>query len=351
MSEIMTRIQLRHDTEENWNLVADTLVPLAGEACITIDGENKGKVKYGDGVSKWGELEYSGGKDVIEVDASNVSFDDNLTFTYAFGKYSPDSTGQIEVPSAGKTLEGLLLDAFAEEKNPTITQPSVTVSSPQVKSYEVGTNVTPSYTAKLNPGAYQYDSSTGITAKSWSVVFNGETLTSDSGTFKEFQVEDSTNLKITATATYDAGSIPHTNLGNTYPDGQIVAGSKSGSTSAITGYRQFFYGVDTTDGEINSALIRSLTSSNGAASAKTININATEGATRIIIALPVSSGLKVKSAILTSSMNADITTSYVLQSPVDVEGANGYIAASYNLYVYKPASIDPTEVHSVVIGK
>lgn len=54
MSELKTRIQLRHDTEENWLLVADTLVPLAGEACLTTDGANKGKIKYGDGSSTWG---------------------------------------------------------------------------------------------------------------------------------------------------------------------------------------------------------------------------------------------------------------------------------------------------------
>lgn len=93
MSELKTRIQLRHDTEENWLLVANTLVPLAGEACLTTDGANKGKIKYGDGSSTWGQLEYSGGSDVVEVDSSIVKFDDDFTFTYAFGKYAPDSSG------------------------------------------------------------------------------------------------------------------------------------------------------------------------------------------------------------------------------------------------------------------
>ena len=37
------RIQLRHDLEANWLAVGDTLVPLAGEACVTMDGENKGR--------------------------------------------------------------------------------------------------------------------------------------------------------------------------------------------------------------------------------------------------------------------------------------------------------------------
>ena len=121
MAELKTRIQLRHDTEANWQLVAETLIPLEGEACLTTDGENKGRVKYGDGVTTWGQLPYSGGQDIVEVDAGNVSFDQNLTFTYAFGKYIPGGDGQVTVPAEGKTLEQLLTDAFAEEKNPTIT--------------------------------------------------------------------------------------------------------------------------------------------------------------------------------------------------------------------------------------
>ena len=44
-NELKTRIQLRHDTEENWTSVKDSFIPLVGEACLTTDGENKGKVK------------------------------------------------------------------------------------------------------------------------------------------------------------------------------------------------------------------------------------------------------------------------------------------------------------------
>lgn len=352
MAELKTRIQLRHDTEENWIAVGGSLVPLAGEACLTTDGENKGRVKYGDGTSTWNELEYAGMPNEIDVDASKVTFGDNLTFTYTFGKYAPGGSGQVEVPASGKTLEGLLMDAFAEEKNPTTTQPSVSVSSSQVKSYEVGTKVTPSYSANLNAGSYQYGPATGITPTSWNVSFNAETRDTNTGSFSEITVEDSTNLKITATATYDDGAIPVTNLGNPYEAGQIKAGNKSNSTSSITGYRQMFWGVDTTDGAIDSALVRSLTASNGAAGGRTVTISATSGAKRIIVAVPKTSGLKVKSAILTTSMNADITTSYVKQeAAVQVEGANGYTAVDYDIYVYQPASIDPSEVHSVTIGK
>ena len=352
MAELKTRIQLRHDTEANWQSVAETLIPLEGEACLTTDGENKGRVKYGDGVTTWGQLPYSGGQDIVEVDAGNVSFDQDLTFTYAFGKYTPGGDGQVTVPAEGKTLEQLLTDAFAEEKNPTTTQPTVSVSSSQMKAMEAGSNITVSYNATLNKGSYSYGPDTGITATSWTVQLGEEQLTTSTGTFAQIQVGDSTNLRITATAQHGDGAIPVTNLGNEYTEGQIKAGSKSGQSSAATGYRQIFYGVNNTTTPLDSDTIRSLTPGGKAAAAITINsIKAQADTKRIIIAVPQSSGLEVTAANITSSLNADVTSSYVKQeTPVQVEGANGYTAVPYDVFVYQPASIDATEDHKVVIG-
>lgn len=352
MAELKTRIQLRHDTEANWLSVGESLVPLDGEPCLTTDGENKGRVKYGDGVSTWSELEYTGLPNELEVDASEVSFADDMVFTYQFGKYSPDSTGQVEIPATGKTLEQLLMDAFAEEKNPTTTQPTASVTSSQVKAYEVGTNVTVQYNTSLNPGKYQYGPATGVTATTYNVTFNSETRDTATGSFTEITVGDDTNLRVQAEIGHTEGVVPVTNLGNDYEAGKIQAGTKSAQTGAITGYRQAFWGVDTGDTAIDSALIRGLTASNGAASGRTITINSKAGAKRIIVAVPQSSNLKVKSAILTTSMNADITGNYVKQpDSVSVEGANGYTGAPYDVYVYQPASIDPSEVHQVTIGQ
>lgn len=352
MAELKTRIQLRHDTDANWQLVKDSLVPLAGEACLTIDGPDKGKVKYGDGVNTWGALEYSGGKDVVEVDSDIVKFDNDFTFTYAFGKYTPGSSGQVNVPATGLTLNQLLLNAFAEEKDPTITQPSVSVNSSQMKAYEAGTNVTPTYTATLNPGSYQYGPATGITATSWSVQFDDETLETNTGSFGQVQVTDGMNLKITATAQYGDGAIPNTNLGAPKDDLKIVAGSKSGSTGAITSFRQIFYGVRTEGTEITSDVVRGLIPTNKAAAGMTINsLKAGAGAVQMVVAIPQSSGLKITAANITSSLNADVTSSYVKQGPVQVEGANSYEAVAYDVFVYQPAAIDPTEDHKIVIGR
>ena len=186
-----TRIQLRNDTEANWLLVADTAIPLVGEICITNDGEHKGQFKIGDGVTTWGALPYANSGADIQVDASQVMFSQDLVFTEQFGKYVP-SGGKVTVPANGDSLLEVLLNAFATDSNPSITQPSVSVSSSSFKAYEVGTNVTPAYTATLNPGSYQYGPATGITATSWNVVDNAaepNTLTTASGSFPKWPQE------------------------------------------------------------------------------------------------------------------------------------------------------------------
>lgn len=349
---IKTRIQLRHDTEANWISVGDSFIPLVGEACLTIDGTNKGKIKYGDGTSTWNQLAYSGGQDVVEVDATNVTFDKDMIFTYQFGKYVPGSTGQVTIPSDGKTLEGLFMDAYSEEQNPTTTQPSVNVSSSTAKAYEAGTLVSPAWNATFNKGSYTYGPDTAVTVSNWTISNNWgeETSTSASGTFSQITIPDSANYTITAKASYGDGAIPVTNLGSPYEAGQIKAGTATKTSNAITSFRQIFYGVRTTDSALDSAAIRALTNTNNKASARTITIKATEGAKQLVVAIPQGSGLIIKSATITTSLNADVTSQYVNKGPIQVNGANDYDPVAYNVYVYQPASIDPTEIHSVVIG-
>lgn len=60
MQTFKAKLQMRHDTEENWLLVADSFIPLAGEPCVTDDGEHKGQIKIGDGTQNWGQLQYLG---------------------------------------------------------------------------------------------------------------------------------------------------------------------------------------------------------------------------------------------------------------------------------------------------
>lgn len=60
INKLQTLIQLRRGYQAQWDSVKDTFIPKAGEPCVTLDGDNKGQVKVGDGVSTWGELKYVG---------------------------------------------------------------------------------------------------------------------------------------------------------------------------------------------------------------------------------------------------------------------------------------------------
>ena len=341
-----TRIQLRNDTEANWLLVADTAIPLSGEICITNDGEHKGQFKIGDGVTTWGDLPYANSGADIQVDASQVMFSQDLVFTEQFGKYVP-SDGKVTVPANGDSLLDVLLNAFATDSNPSITQPSVSISSSSFKAYEVGTNVTPAYTATLNPGSYQYGPATGITATSWSVVDNAaepNTLTTASGSFPQMQVVDGTSYSITATASYGAGAIPKTALGQDYADGQIKAGSKQATKGTITGYRNGFYGTTTTQssGTFESDNIRALTATNKAVTAGTvINISIPVGARSVIFAYP-SSVRDVNSVQDVNGLNAEVKTAFT-QVLVNVAGANGYNPIEYKVYYTNYANANDTQ--------
>lgn len=51
------RFQLRNNTEAEWQNKLD-FIPLKGEPCVTNDGDNKGRIKIGDGVTTWKDLPY-----------------------------------------------------------------------------------------------------------------------------------------------------------------------------------------------------------------------------------------------------------------------------------------------------
>ena len=284
--------------------------------------------------------------------AENIYFDKNFTVTEAIGTIKDLPNGQATLEAAGKNLKEVLAALFAKEQNPTITQPSVAITANKMKAYEVGTKVTPDYTATFNSGKYQYGPATGVAVTAWSVAdTDSHELTTATGAFPELTVGDNTNYKITATATYGDGVAPKTNLGNEYAAGKIQAGSKSKDSAAITGYRSFFYAVVKTD-VLNSAVIRGLTNGGAYNSTKTltVTVNGADGV-GIVVAVPAdSTRTGVKEVLLTTSMNADITADYVVSTPVDVEGANGYTAKSYKIYFYKPAKLTSGQSHKITLA-
>lgn len=312
-----------------------------------ISGEKTSYTAYVYDGAKWAAMDGN-------YDASNVYFDKDFVATAPIGVVEIPTSGSTTISAAGKSVKDVLAGIFAKEKEPTVTNPAVSITASENKAYEVGTKVSPSYSASLSAGSYTYGPATGITAKTWSVTNSGsdETLTTATGTFAEITVADNTNLSITATATYDAGAIPKSNIGNEVLAKQIKAGSASATASAkITGYRNFFYGVVNT-ATLNSDVIRGLTKGGAYTASKTFDVNVTTAdAVGIVVAYPSNAPRSgISKVLLTTSMNADITADYKVVEAVNVEGANGYTAQSYKVYLYKPAKLTVGQTHKITLA-
>ena len=257
-----------------------------------------------------------------------------------------------------------LQEIFTKKLQPSVTNPAVTLNiGNQSQTIEVGeTSKVPTYTASLSAGSYTYGPATGITASSWSVSDGKNTYTTSSGNLPTIVANDSSqSYNVTATATHGAGSTPQDNIGGTATTAAIAAGSKSASkTVTVTGYRKWFYGVDTNGtGAIDSAFIRGLTNGGNCETAAEKQFTTGAGAKRIIVAIPkkvsgtasVDGAKTLKNVILVSASNTPIPDQYVKQgSTVDVNDASGNNPIPYEVWIYKPASISPTEIHKLVVS-
>ena len=415
---IKTRIVMRNDLAANWT--TNNPVLLTGELGIEND---TGYFKIGDGATTWNDLSYANkfeatptaahyeveaqdneddlaalarvvgsttlNKDDIGIvkraiagdamsytayvyngstwtamdgnyDASNVYFATDLTATAPVGVVEIPASGSTTIAAAGKSLKDVLASILAKRVAPKATAPTASINfTNATKAMEVGTVVTPTYTATFNPGSYTYGPATGIEVSAWSVTDGTTILTTASGSFPEITIGDQSGdpatISLTATATHGAGAIPVDNLGDEAANVQIAAGSVSAATSTkLTCYRNFFYGglpTSTAEAPLTSDLIRGLTKGGAYAGAKTLTVNAgAQGAKRVVVAYPKSTARAgLKEVLLTSSMNADITDAYVAQE-VNVEGANGYAAIPYTVYVYEPAELGSDEVHQIKLA-
>lgn len=288
-------------------------------------------------MAKTKKLQVFGSFDVDELEPEKVVFPDGLTTTYEIGNVKLQN-GMGTLIKPGGTLADFF-KVFIDEQNPTTTQPSVSLTFSQAKSYEVGTKVSPSYSASLKAGSYSYGPDTGVVATAWEVTDTaGHSATTASGSFPEFQVIDGISYKITAKATHTEGTIPVTNTGNEYADGKIEAGTKSATSSAVTGYRKSFYGTTTDKTALDSDKIRALAgkSTSALANGSTFTINIPVGAMRVVIAYPAT--LRDLTSVKdVNSANFEIVTSFV-KSTLDVEGANDYDAISYKVYTLERAA-------------
>ena len=322
------------------------------------EGENAGKIKvtYSTGDPTYIPLPegkvYTAGKGIAisasdEISALDEEIGSEIKVTQAVGALATNKTFD-----ATTKLKDILKQMLQKEMQPTVTQPSVSLTFASAKAYEVGTKITPSYSAKLNAGSYSYGPATGITATSWSVSATGvETpLTTATGSFPEITVTEGMNYKVTAVATHEAGADPVTNLGNPADASKkIAAGTKSATSGSITSFRSFFYGTKTTGlDSYDSAAVRVLTNGNAKAEPnKQFNITIPAGTKQVVIAVPAARSLK--SVINVGLSRGEVADTFVA-STVDVEGANGYTAAPYKVYVFNSSTALDANTYEVTLA-
>lgn len=297
------------------------------------------------------------------VDADKVILRENITLAGSYtqvGNLSKSQNGTATLNAQGKSVAAVLKEILSKRLQPTITaQPSISgFNLSGAKAVEAGTTLaSASYTgATLSPGSYQYGPETGVAATNWTVERITDQATdqvasvdaaslsggSDDNGGSGFVIGDVggenvvASLKYRATATHGTGVTAHDNLGDdSEPAVAIAAGTKTRETAAYTPFRNVFYGASTDKPEMNSAAIRALTPTGKAYAAGTLTINVPAGAQRVVIAC-IEGKTGVTKVINETAMNADVTSTFA-KSVVPVEGAEGYTAQNYNVWVFEPA--------------
>ena len=423
---LKTVIQVRRDTTANW-LTNKDVIPAAGEPCLDLDTglvkygngvdtyENL-PVAGGKSASHYEAIKQTGKTDLETItetlttldatakiddifivktlisgdkysytayvyngeswvamdgnyDAKNVYFNEDLVVTQSFGKYTTStSTPNKTIPSTGMSVYDLIMDAYSEKKNPTKVDPkvsafNVTGNGASTTSFEVGTTVTPQWTATFSAGSYTYKSTvsketitpvsgTGVSATAWDVKQGTASIgtTKDGTATSSFVIGDgdvtnvSGSVSFSITADYSDGNYALTNL-NTLPDTdvQITAGTTPTVNDTLTFVRKMF-GGGTTEETIDSAVVRGEKSATAFAvgTSAPFEFSAVAGDTKVFFAYPKALTTKTpKFEIFTMAWGetSGFTSSEV--EVADARGTNGdgtlNNAMTYTVYTYTPA--------------
>ena len=301
--------------------------------------------------------------------ATNVFLKNKIELAGSFDKVGNYNKGKTI--AAGTSLESLLSGMLQQELYPTANDvPNAEITISGTTSGEVGTTYTaPVATLKITDvGSYEYgDKSTGITFAIGSVkvaegadpdtatnvVSNSSVMSKDStikvtATTGGMYGDTSKTYTFSGSASYPAGKVPVTNLGNAYADAQIQAGDVSIADKTITysGYRKAFAGGSTA-AILDSAAIRAASASKTSFSSMDSESEALEftvaaGATKVFFAYPSTWSVGSKKPNfqmfgLAWGDNSDI----VAKADVKVADARGTVdgelqgAIDYKLYAWE----------------
>jgi hypothetical protein len=239
--------------------------------------------------------------------ADNVYVSEDLTLAGNFttvGNYEKGDT-----ITAGTSLQDVLSSMLQQELYPTADDKPNASISVSGGSGEVGSSYTlPTATLTIDDvGSYEYgDKATGITFAIGDVTLSqgsnsksNDAVMAKGGTLK-LQATDTVTLytdspksyTFKGTASYPAGKVPVTNLGNPYEAAKIPAGSVtiSDKTATFSGYRYAFAGGTTAE-TIDSAIVRAMSAKKSSktsmdSESKALYFDVAAGATKVFFTYP-----------------------------------------------------------------
>lgn len=320
------------------------------------------------------KLQIVGISEIDEISPEQIVFPEGLITTHKIGNLDFDGNVGTLVKPGGSLQD--FFKVFYNETIPTIKKPSLSWYTYGGSGFEEPGTIIPKYSnherfghkVTFNPGSYEFGPDTGITVTKWEYSLSRSDGTiimqhvneNNPGPIDEYRypaiqvIDDSGGYRSAVTVTYTEGTIPKTNIGNAYRDGIIPAGSITKAGYFLRGRRMIFYGSTTNKDELTSDIIRNLHGGymfQGWATGYKdesfkFDVDARVGAMRVVIAFPETEYelVYIKDE---SNMTVDITSSFRVET-IDVEGANGYAAIPYKVYVLDYAQpIDVKIVYEV----
>lgn len=388
--KLETVIVLRNGSKEAWETEGSyKLRPgEVGVGYMTVTkGEGENAVTKQVPIIKVGSDGETAWKDLPQAEGV---FEEDQILTYNFGRHTT-SNGFVNAGGKGMTTSEWLLDALSVTKDPSITQPSFSMTTSRITTKsgnstitsgnrEIGSSVTKvDWSGTFSSGSYEYgsrsgdnlsvkhtDTATGVTATyevSCNVTGTISGNTKDgSVTFTTPIVIDGTSKQAIATVTNKCSwsaspRTPVNNVGAPKESLKIASGSSEQSCSfTVSGYREgFFYGTTTnktTTTQLNSSVIRARSKTGAAYAAGGKSVTVPVGASTIIFACPATKTGVTK--VYNNTVNADMTTSFVKTENVMVGGAdatstsNGDYAVAYNVWTFTPNEAYGTETSLTV---
>lgn len=284
------------------------------------------KSTFADGKNSYTSYVYDSELDVEGENSSHgwSAMDGNYSATNVFLKNKIELAGSFssvgnynkgKTINAGTSLESLLSGMLQQELYPTANDKPNAEITASGGSGEVGSEYTvPTATLKIKDvGSYEYgDKATGITFAIGSVklaegadpttaehfktneavMAKDSTITLKATGDKALYTDSSKSYTFSGSASYEAGKVPVTNLGNAYAAAQIPAGSVTIEDKTVTfsGYRYAFAG-GTTATTIDSAVVRSMTAKKSSkasmdSESEALEFTAAAGATKVFFAYP-----------------------------------------------------------------